>query len=113
MTILNQVKFNLSILSKAESRITDIVLNNPEFIINMTTAELARMAKVSDPMISRFCKTFGIQSLPEFKVKLAQNLVNTPSFISEAVSPGDNSSTYNALTLIMKLWNISALTLTR
>ncbi len=94
MSILNQIKFNLSNLSKAESRIAVIVLENAELIINITTAELARMANVSDPMISRFCKSFGIQSFPEFKVKLAQDLANAPSFISEAVSPGDTTATY-------------------
>jgi len=66
----------------------------PEAMVNITTADLARQAEVSDPMISRFCRTLGCNSFPDFKVQLAKSLVNNVSFISEAVSPGDNATSY-------------------
>ncbi len=94
MTILSQLKQTLPSLSKAESRIAQAILAAPEAMVNITTADLARQAEVSDPMISRFCRTLGCSSFPDFKVQLAKSLVNNISFISEAVSPGDNATSY-------------------
>lgn len=94
MTILSQLKQTLPTLSKAESRIAQVILAAPEAVVNITTADLARQAEVSDPMISRFCRTLGCSSFPDFKVQLAKSLVSNISFISEAVSPGDNATSY-------------------
>ena len=92
MTLLSKLTDSVPSLSKAESRIAKVVLNDPEAIVNITTAGLARMAGVSDPMISRFCRTLGCVSFPDFKVQLAKSLASNLSFISEAVSPGDDTA---------------------
>ncbi len=94
MTVLEKLKDSLPILSKAETRIAQAILADPEAIVNITTAGLARMAEVSDPMISRFCRTLGCRSFPDFKVQLAASLASKISFISEAVSPGDDAARY-------------------
>ena len=94
MTIISQLKQTLPTLSKAEFRIAQVILSTPEAMVNITTADLARQAEVSDPMISRFCRTLGCSSFPDFKVQLAKSLVNHVSFISEAVSPGDSAASY-------------------
>ena len=62
--------------------------------MNATTAKLARLAAVSDPMISRFCRTVGCSSFPDFKVQLAKSLASNTTFISESVSAGDNAQSY-------------------
>jgi RpiR family carbohydrate utilization transcriptional regulator len=94
MTVLGQIKQIKSSLSKAESRLAKVILADPDSMVNITTAELARLASVSDPMVSRFCRTLGCKSFPDFKVQLAKSLATKVSFISEAVSPGDNASSY-------------------
>lgn len=94
MTILSQLNENLPSLSKAESRIAEAILTDPDAVVSMTTAGLARLAAVSDPMISRFCRTLGCKSFPEFKIQLAASLASNTSFISEAVSPGDDAARY-------------------
>jgi RpiR family carbohydrate utilization transcriptional regulator len=94
MTIISQIKQTLPSFSKAEARIAQAILASPEAMVNITTADLARQADVSDPMISRFCRTLGCNSFPDFKVQLAKSLVNNVSFISEAVSPGDSAASY-------------------
>jgi len=81
-------------LSKAESSIARAILADPDAANNSTTADLARIAAVSDPMISRFCRTLGCSSFPDFKVRLAKSLVSKASFISEAVSKGDDAALY-------------------
>lgn len=94
MALLSQLKESLPSLSKAESRIAEAVLADPEAILNITTAGLAQLAGVSDPMISRFSRTLGCDSFPDFKVQLAASLASKVSFISEAVSPGDDTAVY-------------------
>jgi RpiR family carbohydrate utilization transcriptional regulator len=94
MTILSHINEALPSLSKAESRIAHAILADPEAMVNITTADLARQADVSDPMISRFCRTLGCNSFPEFKVQLAASLASNVSFMSEAVSPGDDAASY-------------------
>ncbi len=94
MSILKQLHKALPSLSKAETRIAKVILANPETIVNTTTADLARAAEVSDPMISRFCRTLGCTSFPDFKVQLAKSLATRVSFISEAVSADDNAASY-------------------
>ncbi|MEH6580801.1 MAG: transcriptional regulator HexR [Halioglobus sp.] len=94
MTLLSQIKETLPSLSKAESRIAQVILTDPKAIVNITTADLARLAEVSDPMISRFSRTLGCDSFPDFKVQLAASLASNMSFISEAVSSGDDAARY-------------------
>jgi RpiR family carbohydrate utilization transcriptional regulator len=97
MTILNHLKATLPSLSKAETRIAQAVLRDPESVINISTADLAGMAEVSDPMISRFCRSLGCNSFPQFKVQLAAALAaGKVSFISEAVAADDNAMRYIA-----------------
>ncbi len=92
MNLLIQLQKELSGLSKSEARVAEVILAHPEAATNYTTAQLARLAAVSDPMISRFCKSLGCSSFPDFKVRLAKSLASENSFISKAVSPGDSAS---------------------
>jgi RpiR family transcriptional regulator, carbohydrate utilization regulator len=94
MAILNHLENSLTTLSKAESRIAQVILANPDTIVHTTTAELARQADVSDPMISRFCRSLGCKSFPDFKVQLAKSLASNVSFLTQAVSPGDSAASY-------------------
>jgi len=94
MTIMSRLKNVQPSLSKAEARVAEAILSDPEAVVHMTTAELARLANVSDPMISRYCRTMGCKSFPDFKIQLAKSLVRSVSFISEVVSPGDKASHY-------------------
>ena len=94
MSILTILKESIPSLSKAEQQIASVVLMDPNAILNTTTAELARAAQVSDPSVSRFCKTLGCSSFPDFKVQLAKSLANRTPFISEAVCYDDTTASY-------------------
>lgn len=94
MAILYHLEQTLTSLSKAENRIAEVILANPDAIVHTTTAELARQADVSDPMISRFCRSLGCKSFPDFKVQLAKSLASNASFLTQAVSPGDSTTCY-------------------
>lgn len=87
--LVAEIKQRLSHLSKAERRIAEIVLKQPEDVVHMTTAELARQAQVSDPMVSRFSRSMDCKSFPELKLKLAQDIASKTTYISRSVSSDD------------------------
>jgi len=92
--MLNTLKARAGGLSKAENRIAQTILADPEAVLTIATGELARRSSVSDPMISRFCRSLGCPSFPTFKVELAKSLAAKTSFISEAVSAEDDVGSY-------------------
>lgn len=94
MAILKQLKSSLELLSKAERRVAEAILDDPENVVHTTTAELARRAGVSDPMVSRLSRSLGCKSFPDLKVQLAKSLASNSSFLTEDVSPGDHAETY-------------------
>lgn len=92
--ILTRLQHELANLSKSERRIAEVILEDPESAVHATTAELARRAGVSDPMISRLCRGIGCKGFPEFKLLLAQSLAKNTSYVTRAVSIDDDTSTF-------------------
>lgn len=91
--VLGRLQRSLNNLSKAERRIADVILHDPNSIVHMTTAELARSAEVSDPMVSRLCRSVGCSSFPDLKLQIAGSIANLKgnSYVSSSVSPGDTT----------------------
>lgn len=89
--LLNRLQQSINNFSKAERRIAEVILKDPAAVVHMTTAELARAADVSDPMVSRLCRSAGCRSFPDLKVQLASAMASGNSYISSTVSAGDNS----------------------
>jgi RpiR family transcriptional regulator, carbohydrate utilization regulator len=92
--ILNRLQQSLNQLSKAERRIAEAILHSPAEVVHMTTAELARAADVSDPMVSRLCRSIGCRSFPDLKVQLASSMASGNSYISRTVSAGDSTEAF-------------------
>ncbi len=94
MIVLSQLQKSLANLSRAERRIGEVILSDPHNIVHATTAELARRSHVSDPMISRLCKSLGYKSFPDFKVQLAKSLVaSSGSYLTQSVASDDDMPT--------------------
>ncbi len=91
--ILNRLHSELERLSKSERRLAEVILADPQAVITASTAELARRASVSDPTVSRLCKSLGISGFPDFKVQLAQDLARNPSQVNPVISDGDDTRT--------------------
>ncbi|MGI9356512.1 MAG: MurR/RpiR family transcriptional regulator [Rhizobiaceae bacterium] len=62
-------------LKPAEARVADVVLRDPEFAVHASSATLAERAGVSEPTVTRFCRTLGHSGVRDFKLRLAQSLV--------------------------------------
>lgn len=83
-------------LTKSELRIAEAVLEDPASATRLSIAALAERAAVSEPTVNRFCRKFEPSGYPAFKLRLAQSLVSGVPYVSEAVAPGDDTSTYTA-----------------
>ncbi len=89
LTALAQARHGLS---RAETRLADVVLRQPEAVITMSMTDLKQMAAVSDPTIMRFCRRLGCVGYAEFKVRLAQGLAPQPPFSHQPITNGDTVS---------------------
>jgi len=88
--MLKQVAMARDSLSKADFRLAEIILKQPEDVITMSMADLKKAAGVSDPTIVRFCRRFGCSGYQEFKVRLAQDLSPEPPFTHQPIGPADS-----------------------
>lgn len=76
MSLLNAIHEKLDSLHPMERRLAEYVLDDPAATAQMTITDLAGRSGSSTATISRFCKLFQCQSFPEFKRKLATELVH-------------------------------------
>ena len=68
-------------LSPAERRVSQTVRQNFEAATRLTIAELAGRAGVSQPTVTRFCRSVGCASFGEFKIKLATTLTVAAAYL--------------------------------
>lgn len=77
-------------LTKSERKIAAIILKDPAFVINENIAQLAKRAQVSEPSVCRFCKRFGADGFPAFKLVLSSIVSTTHVSKVEGVKQGDS-----------------------
>ncbi len=82
--VLMKIEQQLSSFSTAEKKVAQYVLENPEFIPNMTTKELSQQAHASEASIVRFCKRVGVDSFRMFKLALAKELTRGQAYVNSA-----------------------------
>ena len=75
----------------AEKAVAAYVLSHPEQVMNMSVSEAARDIEVGESTVIRFCRALGYKGYQEFKLRLAQDLVEPVEFIHENISFADNS----------------------
>jgi RpiR family carbohydrate utilization transcriptional regulator len=94
--LLHRIGDSVQRMTRAEQRIAEVILSDPRGATRLSIAALAEQASVSEPTVNRFCRKFEPRGYPEFKLRLAQSLVLGVPYVSSAVAPGDDTSTYTA-----------------
>jgi RpiR family transcriptional regulator, carbohydrate utilization regulator len=61
-------------LRRGSRQVAEYILANLDSIADISLAELARLAQVSEPTVLRFCATIGCSGFREFKVRAVQSL---------------------------------------
>ena len=91
--ILSVIKSMKSNLTKAEKRIAEVILEDPDKIVYISTAELSKLSNVGEASIVRFCKKLGFLGFQNFKMELAKELSVTKNkskeLLSIAISNGE------------------------
>lgn len=80
-------------LTKAEKKVADVVHANPEEAVMATVTDLAQQANVGETSVIRFCRKLGFRGYQEFKLSIAQDLVNVPAFSNVELEKGDDPHT--------------------
>ena len=78
------------VLKPAERAIAEVVLKESATVIHMSISQLAQRAGVGESTVVRFCRTIGYTGYQEFKLRLAQDLVESAEYIHERISFHDN-----------------------
>jgi RpiR family carbohydrate utilization transcriptional regulator len=95
-SMLDRIKSQFESLSAAERKVSELVLGQPNQVIQATVADIAQKAGVSQPTVIRFCRSLGCTGLPDFRLKLAGSLVAGVPYVHSSVRPGDPTSELSA-----------------
>src|SRR5580693_4365076 len=87
-------------LSPAERRVAEAVAADYEGTTLLTIGDLAKRAGVSQPSVTRFCRSVGCASFGEFKVRLATTLTVAAVYLrSDRVFDDDSGQLAQAVML--------------
>ncbi|MEP0324899.1 MurR/RpiR family transcriptional regulator [Bauldia litoralis] len=89
--IVSRIQRVESTLSPAERRVAETVRQDFEAATRLTIAELARRAGVSQPTVTRFCRSVGSLSFGEFKIQLATTLTVAAAYLKSDRVFGDDA----------------------
>ena len=92
--LLEQIKNRLDELNKAEKRVAEVILRDPQQATHYSIAALAQAAKVSEPTVNRFCRSFEVAGYPALKIQIAQSLASGAAYVSRAVEADDSPAAY-------------------
>lgn len=78
-------------LTKTETKIADFVLEHVQDIIYCSVTELAEKAGVGETTVLRFCRKIGFNGFQDFKLALAQDLVQPYTNNDEEIVEDDTT----------------------
>jgi RpiR family carbohydrate utilization transcriptional regulator len=94
MNILDKIQSQLTLLSKSERKVADVILAEPQETMHSSIAILARRADVSEPTVNRFCRHLETKGFPDFKLHLAQSLAHGTPYVNRHVDESDSVGAY-------------------
>lgn len=77
-------------LGEAEKRIADYILKHEKDIIYLTITEVAEQTKTSEATVVRTCRKLGYRGFQDFKITVAQEIVNPVKSIFEEATEEDS-----------------------
>lgn len=101
-TVLVRIAEDQPRLRKSERKVADVVLAGPHAVVNMTLAELAAAAKVSQPTIVRFANAIGCDGFHDFRLQLAQSVALGIPATHSVIASDDE-----AATIVSKIFDFS------
>jgi len=87
--LLTRIAATLPQLRKSERSVAERVLAQPNEVLHLSIAEMARRVGASQPTVARFAAALGYSGYKEFKLRLAQSLASGVPFVHQDVKPRD------------------------
>lgn len=87
---LIRIKSAMESLKPSERLIAEFALKNAEQVMQMSISEASVSIGVGESTIIRFCRVLGYKGYQEFKLRLAQDLVEPVHYIHENISFSDS-----------------------
>lgn len=80
--IIGVIKDRYPELSPSEQSVADAVLSDVREAVRASNADIATRAGVSQPTVTRFCRSIGCEGVRDFKLQLAQSLAVGEAFLA-------------------------------
>lgn len=87
--MLDLIRQSLASFTAAERRIAEAILDTPTTAVTWSISDAARIAGVSEPSITRFCRRLNCEGFPDFRLKLAQQIAVDQRTAPRNVENGD------------------------
>lgn len=87
--LLVLIKSLLPSLSKAETKVAQEIIREPEAASTRTITELARAAGTSEATVVRFCRSLGLTGHRELRMRAAQAVIGTGEGPDREIAGGD------------------------
>lgn len=80
--ILMRLRMRAEDGSKSDRRLAGLILQDVDYASKAAIADLAARAGVSEPTVTRFCRSLGCEGIRDFKFRLAQALAVGGQYLS-------------------------------
>lgn len=87
---LIRIKHAMESFKPSERLVAEFAVSDPERVMQMSISEASQNVGVGESTIIRFCRVLGYKGYQEFKLRLAQDLVEPVHYIHENVSFSDS-----------------------
>ncbi|MGI8468623.1 MAG: MurR/RpiR family transcriptional regulator [Pyrinomonadaceae bacterium] len=87
---LIRIKSAMESFKPAERAVAKYALENPEQVMQMSISEASQNIGVGESTIIRFCRVLGYKGYQDFKLRIAQDLVEPVHYIHENVNFDDS-----------------------
>jgi DNA-binding MurR/RpiR family transcriptional regulator len=87
---LIRIKSAMESFKPSERMVAEFALENAEQVMQMSISEASQNIGVGESTIIRFCRALGYKGYQDFKLRLAQDLVEPVHYIHENVNFDDN-----------------------
>lgn len=91
MGVVDNLKDIYGNLKGSERRVAEYILTHGKEIIQFSITELAERCNCGDATIFRVCKKIGCKGYQEFKIRIAQELIDPIENIHEDIKDQDNA----------------------
>ena len=77
-------------LTKTEQKVADYILTHHEEAVYSSVTDLAEKTEVGDTTVLRFCRKLGYKGFQDFKLAIAQNLMNDDEQVYGKIDENDS-----------------------